>query len=308
MPPLKRNVQGSLLSPSRYERSGFAADKLLKAPLKLIGAKTGILSQSPRKLMYSLLPKHCETYVEPFLGSGGCLIGKPKHSREWVGDVNFHAIVFYRQLKDNPAHLYQAIRDLCQGMCKEKYDNLRWLDPCPESEPVQAAAWFYVINKWARNGIFRRRKSDNKCNSTYCKEDNGRGLLTVKWINDVVARIADVEFYWTSYDSLLTRVQNHKDVDQEKTIVYLDPPYSQVFTKYDQIDFTDQDHKEMADRLGDAEYYWFLNINDNGFIRKLYSWAHLKEINIYWQCSNTVRGRSFRDELIVTNYRLKDDR
>ncbi len=285
-------------------RTGLAADGLLKSPLKLIGGKTGNRILSPRSRIYGVLPRHCTNFVEPFCGSGSILVGSRQYETEWTGDVNLHAIQFFRQLQKNPKKLYNAIMHAIDGMCKERYDSMRWESPDPGEEPFDAAVWYYIINKWARNGIVRFRKRDGKCNSTYCKEDNGRGILNPQWLEAVHNRIKDVEFHWTDYQNLIRRAEKRLDLD--KTIIVLDPPYSQVFTKYDQIEFKDDDHIELASMLGDADYYWLLTINDNEFIRKLYSkWSNLYEVDCYWSCSNTRQGRGLRPELIITNYPLK---
>src|SRR6185369_4753877 len=98
-----------------------------------------------------------------------------------------------------------------------------------------------VVNKWARNGIVRFRK-DGVCNSTYCKEDTGRGLLTDKWLAAVLERIKSVEFYNLEWHRFLSEIEEKYSIDQ-KSVVVLDPPYSQVFTTYNGGDsFNDQAH------------------------------------------------------------------
>lgn len=234
------------------------------------------------------------------------LIGKKVHEQEYVNDINYFAINFFRVLVSNPYELWDAIGEVIKGMNAEKFNELRFNAPEPTIDPLAAAAWYYAINKFARNGIVRFRKSDGKCNSTYCKVNTGRGLMTWDWMMEVRDRLDGVNLWSAPYQVLLTRVHNDSKIDIERTIVVADPPYSQVFTKYDQIDFKDSDHIALANRLGDADCYWLLTINDNKFIRKLYKSFYIKDVQCYWQCSNSPAGRGYRRELIVTNYPLRD--
>lgn len=279
-------------------------DGLLKSPLKLIGGKTGIKKNSARSRMYSMLPKNQDVYAEPFLGSGGVLMGKAPHGFEMVNDLNPWVINFFCMLRSFPLDVTERVNEYRKGMTRERFNELRFNEPDLHTDPVQAAAWYYVIDKWARNGIVRFRK-DGKCNSSYCNEDGGRGLLTDEWLGRVLARIQNVRFYNMDYKEFLRLVDFWTDPDC-KTIVVLDPPYDAVFTKYNGGDsFSAIDQAELAVILSKAKYNWLLTINDNEFVRRLYSWAHINDNPVHWQCSNTVKGRGVRNELIITNYKIK---
>ena len=280
-----------------------AADGLLKSPLKLIGAKTGIRRDSPRRRIYQMIPPDCWMYVEPFLGSGGILIGKQPHGREMVNDLNVWPIHFFRMLQRDPLAVWARVEPLIYRMDEARFNEIRFQAPSISTDPYRAAAWYYAINKFARNGIVRFRK-DGKCNSTYCKEDTGRGLFDAAWLLQICERIRDVTFDNLPYGEYLDlRVDRLVPQLKHALVMVLDPPYSQVFTKYNGGDhFADRDHELLAGRLETAEYRWILTINDNPFVRKLYYWANLIDNPTLWQCSNTVAGRGVRNELIITNF------
>lgn len=275
----------------------LAPDGLLKSPLKLVGAKTGIKRDSPRKAIYSLIPDDCTVYGEPFLGSGGVLIGKAPHSFEMVNDLSVWPVNYFQMVKADALRVWAGAEPHIKRMNEKYFQALRFQNPCPYTEPFAAASWYYVINKFAMNGIVRFRK-DGKCNSSYCKEDTGRGIVDADWLMKVRDRIKDVVFCNQDYKQFLRRVPQAPNC-----IVVLDPPYSQVFTKYNGGDcFNDTDHAEMAEILRQANFRWILTINTNEFVLDLYKWANIRTNPVYWQVSNTPKGRGMRDELLITNY------
>ncbi|MDE2099343.1 MAG: DNA adenine methylase [Patescibacteria group bacterium] len=276
----------------------LAADGLLKSPLKLIGAKTGIKKDSPRKRIYDLLPADCTTYMEPFLGSGSILFGKRQYGTELVNDINPWVINFFEALRAQPMEVLTLANRYISSLDETGFKPLRGAAPHIDANPIKAAAWYYTVNKFARNGIVRFDRN-GKCNSTWCKTDQGRGLLTEEWLAAVLDRIRDVHFRNLSWRDFLDDYPQNQGAE---TIVVLDPPYSQVFTKYDKIAFTDEDHKALAKYLTAAKFRWLLTINDNAFIRDLYRGQYVLDNPVHWQCSNTVKGRGIRNELIIRNY------
>lgn len=288
-------------------QQGWAPDGHLRSCLKIIGGKTGAVVDSARSRIYRVMPKHCVNYFEPFAGSGGILIGKYTHQREYLNDFNKWPIHFLTVLRDSdPEELWDAIVDQISNMDAEKFNEMRFNEPDTDTDPITAAAWYYAINKFARNGIVRFRKSDGKCNSTYCTVNTGRGLMTWDWMLRVRKRLQKVNLSSLDYREFLeTYLDSNPEIDPERTIVCLDPPYSHVFTSYNGGDrFDDGDQKELAHMLGGADYYWLLTINKNDFIMDLYKWAHVYEHSVLWSCSNTNAGRGHREELIVTNYEI----
>lgn len=276
----------------------LAADNCLKPGLKLIGAKQGSTADSTRKRIYDMIPDTLTSYAETFLGSGAILVGKPEVDNEVVNDINPFVINFYRCMKKNPLRLWKAIQLQIDGMCAEKFLSIRMNPPAfTQDEGYPAAAWYYAINKWARNGIVRFSQK-GLCNSTWCGQVTGRGLYDKEWYERVYKRIRDVRFYNKTYQQFLTEnVPNPDD-----TMVVLDPPYIDVFTSYMGIKFTRQDHYELAKILRYAKFYWLLTINDHPLVRKWYKPFNFYDNTVFYSCSNTSAGRGNRAELIITNY------
>ncbi len=279
-----------------YTLDKYSGRKLLKSPTKLIGAKT---HNHGRDLIYALAPQHTR-YRELFMGSAGILIGKDKVLNESICDLEGAAINFFRQFQKQPNELYKRIMvevskistDLSGGYWKSLRDNEDQFQ-----NPIDKAVWYYCINKYAMNGIFRRRR-DGKCNSSWSKTVKGRGILTEAWAKAVYLRIANVCFENCDYKRLLT--------PYEDTFTLADPPYHDVLTTYNGLSFTSDDQRELKESLDWLKGKWMLTINDHPFIRELYEGYEMIEWAPLYSCSQTAAGRQRTPELIITNYPIRE--
>lgn len=270
--------------------------------------------------MYACEPEGMATYVEPFLGSGAVLCGSPQHNVEVVGDVNEYVINFFKVMQEQPARLLDSILNNIQRMEEgqaEFFHQIRRSPPTSADHPMYSgtvadlrldwAVWYYLINKYSFNGIVRFNEK-GECNSTYCTTTRGRGVYDADWFNRVRDRIQGVTFVNTDYSDLLRYADGgylewYAPVpDPEKTWVVLDPPYYEVFTKYNKISFTVEDHIRLRDHLAAGTYKWLLTINDVPGVRELYAGFNFLEHEIFYSCSQTAAGRGNNKELIITNY------
>jgi len=81
-----------------------------------------------------------------------------------------------------------------------------------------------------------------------------------------------------------------------QAFMYLDPPYFIKGNEMYQHGFTTQDHERLAKSLRQTKHPWVLSYDDCPEIRKLYSWATIKEIELKYTI-NTVRNKK---ELLIT--------
>jgi DNA adenine methylase len=287
----------------------LAPDGLLKPGIKLIGGKQGQKKDSARSLVYKLEPENTISYVEPFLGSASCLIGKRKHNIELVGDINRYIINFFQTFQLNKESLWGHIQDLLKDMSEEKWKRIRDDSDYYNDNSCRecTAAWFYIINKFSNNGIFRTNKS-GKCNSSFCKTVKGRGIYDSDWFNKVYERIKDVKFYNTEFQQLLE--ESESKLDPKTNWIFLDPPYflkdkdnlDGSVTIYNGKKFTKSDHERLCWILKNIKSRWCMTINDSLWVRRNYEQFNLLENNVYYSCSNTKKGRGEKKELIVLNY------
>ena len=281
-----------------YTKSRFTRESLLKSPIKLIGAKT---NNHGRDLIYALAPPHTR-YRELFMGSAGVLIGKKRVLNEAIGDIDTAAVNFFQQFQKHPKEVFDRLMTEVGKIqaaptgyyWKYMRDNeVEW-----STDPINHAVWYYCINKYAMNGIVRRRQSDGKCNSSWCKTVKGRGIITETWAKELWRRLDDVVFHNNDYKFLLT--------PYEDTFTLADPPYHDVKTIYSGVSFKEEDQRELKESLDWLKGKWMLTINDHPFIRELYEGYEMIEWRPFYSCSQTAAGRQRTPELIITNYPIKE--
>ncbi len=287
-----------------YTTCRYTGRKIIKPGLKLIGAKT-----KTRDILYQYRPKDCTKYIEPFLGTGGILIGNdPPLDIEIGADVNEALINYYKVLQSRPEELFRSICGLVEKIeSAEDGSFWKWIRGneglfAPNKDMMHIdkegeitwAVWFYCITKYAMNGIYRKNKK-GICNSSWCQTVKGRGIFTEEWFWAVHDRVKNVQFKCQDYGETI------KEAD-ENTWLILDSPYSHCKTTYNGVGWKPKDFMLYATRLMECRGKWLVTINDNEFIRSLFKDYRIIDNPTSYSASQTVNGRGVHKELIVLNY------
>ncbi len=269
---------------------------ILKPPIKLIGAKT-----RNRRTLYERFPSH-KTYVEPFLGTGGVLLGKPKVELEIVNDFDPYVINFYRYVQLFQITLFTYIQKQLERITEENAKTLfeEWKVRLVSTQsPFMRAANYYLINKHCFNGIIRFNEK-GECNSSWGKATTGRGLLTKEWMNLINSRIKETYLFCADGLDLIEDIVNQPP--GEDLFMFVDPPYRDCQTVYRGKKFSDADQVKLRDLLKAAKFKWMLTLNDDQFVREIYNDFNIYSHQINYNCSNTPAGRGLKPEVIITNY------
>lgn len=87
----------------------------------------------------------------------------------------------------------------------------------------------------------------------------------------------------------------------ERTFIYLDPPYYEKGPELYKHSMSDADHERLASKLKDAPFHWVLSYDDHTAIRDLYSWAEIKEVKITYTTAIAKNGdRPKNKEVVIT--------
>lgn len=274
-----------------FTKDRFNGAPILKSPLKLIGAKTKI-----RDLLYRCFPDH-DRYFEPFMGSCGVAIGKERCGSEFISDVNEFAIRFFRFIQSDPEEFWRVFQgELAelQSFKQERFEQLKRFSIRP---PVsRQAVGFYLITKVCMNGIWRLNK-DGEINSAYCGTVDGRGFMDREWFELLRERIAKMNFFCSDYRPML-------ELAREDDFVFLDPPYHDCKTTYNGIGWGDTEYRELLKSCRSTSAKWLLTINDDAFIRSLFSGYCIVPHSVHYSCSQTAAGRGQKPELLIANYEI----
>lgn len=278
--------------------------KILKPGLKLIGAKTKV-----RDMLYLFFPEH-NYYLEPFMGTAGVLIGKPRNvgDIEITTDLNEFAINFYCTLQADSERFWSLLQVAHARLLKEEKVFFEWMKGSvvhPHTEPTLRAVYFYLITKHCMNGIWRLNKK-GECNSSWCQTVKGRGIFSREWYDAVLNRIRYVNFIYQDYaDDLVKSSEIAGDSGGVlNQFVFFDPPYHACKTTYNGIRWNDLDFYRFKGIVNQLHGKWLLTINDDPFIRDLFKDYEMLEHSVFYSCSQTAAGRGAKAELLIANYEL----
>lgn len=202
--------------------------------LKWAGGKTQLLPAISRRL-----PKHIETYFEPFIGGGAvffALARERRFERAVIADKNPDLLAVYRALQKDAELVIRRLQSFEHS--EKEYYRVRSTKP---RGLVERAARVIYLNKTGYNGLYRVNRSGEfnvpfgrYKNPKICDEDNLRAAAEA--LQGVTIREADFE----------EACAGAKKGDA----VYLDPPYVPVsktssFTAYDRHPFGKPEQKRL---------------------------------------------------------------
>lgn len=291
--------------------------------LKWAGGKTQLLSELERRLPDSIKKqKKIERYVEPFVGGGALFFYLKKEyelEQTFLCDINRELIIGYKVIQNNPKELIDILeefeykylektekwRENFYYEIRENYNKqiMNFNYKNYNKEWIKRTTFLIFLNKTCFNGLFRQNRSGEfnvpfgrYKNPTICDKKN---IIEVnKALENVVILCDD----FTATEKYIN----------EKTFVYLDPPYRPIsntssFTSYYKENFSDKDQIRLANfykEMNHRKTHLMLSNSDSldNFFQNLYNNFNIKKVlaNRMINCNGNRRGKV--TELIITNY------
>ena len=300
----------------------FEKDRIECKPfIKWVGGKGQLLPEI-NKIYPVELGKNINKYAEIFIGGGAVLfdiLSKYSLDEVYISDKNLELINTYRSIKDNVDVLIKSLKEMEEQYIplnnenrklyyyekRREYNNLKINI---EENNIEKAVLFIFLNKTCFNGLYRVNKKGefNVPIGAYkkpkiCDEENLKNVsLVLKKVKIIYADYRESESF----------------ID-EKTFVYIDPPYRPLnitssFTSYTENDFNDKEQIELA------EYINVLNkkgakivisnsdpknndIDDN-FFDELYKNYNINRVKATRMLNSNASLRGAINELLITNY------
>ena len=255
--------------------------------VKWVGGKRSILNILLRKV-----PENYIKYNEPFLG-GGALFFALRPKEAYLSDINLHLIITYKTVRDDIDKLINNLKRYQKLISKEFYFRLR--DRLTnEKDPTKIASIFITLNKLCYNGLYRVNKS-GKFNVPYGKYENPR-LFNQNILKNDSEVLREIELanhpFWQTPIS-------------KKNFYYLDPPYYNAYSNYDESNFQREDHERLAEycnKINQSKAYFMLSNSDDKLIRSLYSKYRIERVEAPRSVSCKSNQRTRCPELIIRNY------
>jgi DNA adenine methylase len=254
----------------------------MKGPISYVGGKNRIAQQ-----IIEIFPKH-KTYVEVFAGGAQVLFHKEPSPVEVLNDLDGDVVTFFRVCQ---SHYEELIRYL-----KFTLVSREWFDLLQEQDPkyltdIQRAARFFYLQKNAYGGLVRNRAFG------YAIEEPSRfnPERLAALIEDSHKRLIRVQIENLPYEDILKRY------DRPKTLFYLDPPY--WGRKLYRFNFSEDDFKNLAERLRKVRGRFVLSLNDVPEVRDLFDRFKIRGIELPYTVQSEP-GKRYR-EVLITNFPVR---
>ena len=301
----------------------FEKDRIECKPfIKWVGGKGQLLSEI-NKLYPVELGKNINKYAEIFVGGGAVLfdiLSKYKLDEVYISDKNLELINTYKSIRDNIDILIKSLKEMEEEYIplddenrkiyyyekRQKYNKLKINI---EENNIEKASLFIFLNKTCFNGLYRVNKKGEfnvpmgaYKNPKICDKEN---------LKNVSMALKNVKIIYADY-------RESESFIDEKTFVYIDPPYrplntSSSFTSYTENDFSDKEQIELAeyiDLLNKKKAKIVIsnsdpknnNIDDN-FFDELYKNYNINRVKATRMLNSNASLRGAINELLITNYK-----
>lgn len=233
----------------------------------------------------SHFPEH-KVYLEPYFGSGAVFFKKEPCYIETINDINGDIVNLFRVCRDYPEELAKLIN----------------LTPFSRDEFTACYAKSETPVEQARRTLVRYHQSFGTSNSTKNSWRNvqqyGGPRTATMWNNlpgiivEVCSRLKEAQIENTDALALINRYND------EKTLIYCDPPYLQSIRKRNMYEYemSDMDHLELIAALKNSSSKIILS----GYENDLYDF-YLRDWNKD-SIETTAQMGKKRTELLWMNF------
>lgn len=293
----------------------------VKPFLKWAGGKGQLIKEIEK--FYPFENKNITKYAEPFVGGGAILfdiLNKFDLEEIYISDINSELINTYIAIRDSVEKLicllkkYQEefipleteYRKVYYSQKRDKYNFIK-TNKNPKDD-IELASLTIFLNRTCFNGLYRVNKKGffnvpmgSYKNPMICDEKN---------LRSVSKKLQKVEIVCGDYALV-------EDFVDEKTFVYLDPPYRPLtqtasFTSYTESSFTDEQQIELAEfmlKLSKKGAKVLVsnsdpkNVDENdSFFDELYSNFNIKRVGANRMISCKTESRKKIKELLINNF------
>lgn len=278
----------------------------LRPILRYPGSKAKLVASIrkhlPIEMGYLMTPQRNHwTYIEPFVGAGaiaGDMLPDIRDgTRVVLNDKDFWLVCLWNAIKSDPNYLCAKITSFIPSA--EYFYQFKEQDGS-SIDPSEAGFRKLVLHYTSFSGLGVKaggplggRDEDNDKYNPACRWRPERMRQNIRnWCD----RFSKLNVKITNRDfsvSLLTATPN--------SYVYLDPPYYEKGEQLYKHNMTPDDHTRLATILRSAKFRWTLSYDDHPEIRRLYSWACIKEVPLTYTISTSrTKTRRKNHEVLIT--------
>lgn len=230
----------------------------MKSPIKYYGGKSYMTN-----IIINQFPDNYDIYVEGFGGGASVLFNKPQGGIEVYNDLEENVYSLFKVLSDSNAfNRLKERMDLTfySAQLREEHKELLSTELSIEDR----AYYFLYVNRSSFNGVggFSAthivRRNMSKSTSDF--------LSMIDKLPEIHNRLSSVIIEHRDIMDLIDKY------DKPNVFMYLDPPYvisTRASSQKYQCDMTDEQHKQLVDRLLNCKCKWLISGYDNPIYDKL---------------------------------------
>jgi len=273
----------------------FNALMLLRYP----GGKAKISEPIIKALIDIYKTNPSAEYREPFFGGGSIgfkLLSQNKIQKVWINDFDRGMSALWTATIIDPDGLKEKINEFTPSI-NAFYEFKKELLNVPDIYDITDVGFKKLaIHQLSYSGLGTKsggplggvdQKSEYKIDCRWSPKTLHNNIDKAnKYLSQVELR--GNKCWSRDFEELL--------IEDCPAFLYLDPPYFIKGNEMYQHGFATKDHERLANSLRKSTHSWVLSYDDCPAIRKLYSWAGIKEIELKYTI-NTVRNKV---ELLIT--------
>jgi DNA adenine methylase len=268
------------------ERVKFAATRkkvmTINSFMSWIGGKKAL-----RDEILMRFPAIYHRYVEVFGGGGWVLFHKPPGEHDVYNDFNPNLANLFRCVRDKPDELIAELEFTLNSRLDFKHVRNELKSKAETLPDVKRAAYFYQLIR-----------------QSYASSlDSFGGAPRSMWdsfplIRACCGRLQRVVVENRDFEQLI------RQYDRPNTFFYCDPPYFATENYYEDVGFTEKDHKRLANALLGIQGKFLLSYNDCPEIRALYDKPGIvtEGTERLSNIAQRYEGGAMFAELLIANY------
>jgi len=237
-------------------------------------------------------------YREPFFGGGAVGINIVKGNtfpNIWINDKDYSLCCFWSSIINKPEKMIEEIQkykptpesfhEIKSFLVKGNFEN---------QDPVSIGVKKLIVHRTSFSGL------GTMSGPLGGVDQKGKYKNDARWsVSYLVQNVISLNSYFKTRsvrEGLCTNLDCMDVLQKEgKWFAYLDPPYYEMGDILYPVKFSPKQHQDLADFLKRTDQYWILSYDNSQEIRRMYSWAHIKEI----EANYSITGAKKKTELVI---------
>lgn len=266
---------------------------------KLVNA---IYRTFPQRLTGGLFATEGVEYREPFFGSGAMGFEvltaiNPRSSRVWLNDKDPWMVALWRSVLNQPNELRRRIADF--HPTADAFYEFKSKDGDLDVSDLDAGFMKLALHQMSVSGFgamsggpLGGREQTNASYPVDCRWNAQSLKRHVVRLHRLMAAFKEIRFTCRDFADVLIGTP-------ADAFVYLDPPYVEKGEQLYKHNMTAADHERMASIVQGLKCDWSLSYDDHPLVRRLYSWATIREIEVTYTNATHAKGSRPKNREVV---------